>query len=253
MATSHIVRGSGYSGSKGNFSSIYAGVVGSTGFRGTAALPTFSYEEDPDTGMFSQAANTISLTAGGTEIVRVNSSGLNIQSGDVLGDIGAANNVFWIPSAVLPTIFFTTGTWTATRGAAGDYFMRHTAAAETSTIEIPLSHGWVKSAASKGLQLLGCRYVYNIASLAMNAHTMDLLDTVYANNVATAVGTAYGGTLTVTLATATQANPYVTTMTTGTDTYIADLQGLFVQISANHGATTTYDSIGVFVDFNWTA
>ena len=87
----------------------------------------------------------------------------------------------------------------------------------------------------------------------MTTHTYDLLDTVYANVTATAVGTAYGGTLTGTLATAADANPQITTITTGTDTYVSDLQGLIFQVTADHATTTAHDVIGAFVDFNWTA
>ena len=256
MATSHMDnRGAGYANTKANAPAFYSGVVGATGFRGTAALPTFSFEEDPDTGVWSQAANTLSLSAGGTEIARLASTGITANSGDFLGDIGAANNVVWIPAVSLPTIYFTTGTWTAIRTAAGDYTMRHTEADETSTIEYPLSaFGWIKSTASKGLQLLGVRYVYTLNDVNVTAHTYDLLDTVYANNVAVAVGTAYGGTLTGTLATTAQpTNPYVTAITTGTDTYISDLQGLFFQVTVDNAATSEYDSDGLFVDFNWTA
>lgn len=41
---------------------------------GTVTNPVFSFELDSDTGLFSQATNTLSLTAGNTEITRMTSS-----------------------------------------------------------------------------------------------------------------------------------------------------------------------------------
>lgn len=45
------------------------------GGSGTAALPSFEFVNDTDTGLFSPSANTIGLTTGGVERLRVDSSG----------------------------------------------------------------------------------------------------------------------------------------------------------------------------------
>ena len=45
------------------------------GGSGTAALPSFEFVNDPDTGMFSPATNTIGLATSGVERLRVNSAG----------------------------------------------------------------------------------------------------------------------------------------------------------------------------------
>lgn len=52
----------------GVFTSVVAG-------SGTAALPSYSFVGDTDTGMFWPAANTLAWSAGGTEGVRLDSSG----------------------------------------------------------------------------------------------------------------------------------------------------------------------------------
>jgi hypothetical protein len=64
------------------------------GGSGTAALPSFEFAGDPDTGLFSPAADTIGLTTNGVERLRINSTG-NVGIGtssptqklDIVGNI----------------------------------------------------------------------------------------------------------------------------------------------------------------------
>ena len=58
----------GYASGAGVFTSVIAG-------SGTAALPSYSFVGDTDTGMFSPAANTLAWSVGGAEGVRLDSSG----------------------------------------------------------------------------------------------------------------------------------------------------------------------------------
>lgn len=58
----------GYASGVGVFTSVVAG-------SGTAALPSYSFVGDTDTGMFSPAANTLAWSVGGTEGMRLDSSG----------------------------------------------------------------------------------------------------------------------------------------------------------------------------------
>lgn len=58
----------GYASGVGVFTSVVAG-------SGTAALPSYSFVGDTDTGMFSPAANTLAWSVGGAEGVRLDSSG----------------------------------------------------------------------------------------------------------------------------------------------------------------------------------
>jgi hypothetical protein len=51
---------------------------------GTNSLPSHTFASDPDTGMYRSASNEASIAVGGTQIVAVNSSGLDVKSGTVL-------------------------------------------------------------------------------------------------------------------------------------------------------------------------
>ena len=75
MAVTHMTpRGSGYTTAVNKAPAFSAGVVGYTGFRGTAALPAYAFEEDPDTGVYSNAADNLSFAAGGVEYMRLKST-----------------------------------------------------------------------------------------------------------------------------------------------------------------------------------
>jgi hypothetical protein len=56
--------------------------------RGTAALPTFSFQPDTNTGLFSPTADVLGLTTNGSEKLRVNSNG-NVVIGNTMGAGGA--------------------------------------------------------------------------------------------------------------------------------------------------------------------
>lgn len=227
--------------SQANVNRLRIGTQGYTGNRGTVSRPAIAFEEDSDTGIYSNAAGSLDIAIDGSRAIAIGAAGVDVYP--------ATNDaVIWIPAASLPVIYFTTGTWTAIRIAAGNYVMRHTAAAQTSTIEIPFGSIVARSTASRGTQIRGIRQVDIIATLALTSQTPDFLSTVYANNVATAVTTAALGTVTGTLPTATQANPYVTALTVATPTYIGNLTGYFYQDAVVFAATSAYDFAGIFVD-----
>ena len=46
---------------------------------GSASAPSLSFTDDPDVGLFRRAANTLGLTVGGSEVVSITSSGLNLE------------------------------------------------------------------------------------------------------------------------------------------------------------------------------
>ena len=54
----------------------------------TAAAPGFSFDPDNDTGMFSVSANTLSFSTGGTERLRIGSSGEILIAGTAAGTSG---------------------------------------------------------------------------------------------------------------------------------------------------------------------
>jgi len=161
----------------------------------------------------------------------------------------------WIPAVELPDIYYTTGTWTRTRNAAGDYYNTVAAADATSTIELPISHIVFRDVsglgAGRGIQLRGFTYMYFIGTAAMDAHTYDMLETTYANTTAPAVSTTVGGTLSGTLATATNAQPYLTRVTFGTPYFMRQDRASYIQITANRALTTVYRVYGAFLDLAW--
>jgi len=68
--------GSGiFSTSRGLFSGDVTASGSFIGGSGTAALPSFEFINDPDTGMFSPATNTIGLATSGVERLRINNIG----------------------------------------------------------------------------------------------------------------------------------------------------------------------------------
>ena len=87
----------------------------------------------------------------------------------------------------------------------------------------------------RGYQVTAIDVVYAIGTLALNAHSAAQNKITYANNAANVVASE-GGSISGTLATATQANPYVTTLTFATPFIV--------------GANTT-DVASVFVRYNY--
>lgn len=140
-----------------------------------------------------------------------------------------------------------TGTWTMTRNAVGDYVVKHTAAAETSLIQIDVTN-YIRTATSKGFMLTGFSYDYKIGTDVVTAHSMVLKSTLYANNTAHTVSDI---PLTVTLSTATQAQPYLTagTITTPAFLNVAMTKYAF-EISAQFTATCAYETAGIFLTFS---
>ena len=153
---------------------------------------------------------------------------------------------------------------------------RHTAAADSSFADVNLSSYFEKKIGTdpiltdsppgkredvatgvnriRGLEIKKLQYVYSIGTAALTTHTYDLHQTTYANNVAVSVSSTIGGTLTGTLATATQANPYVTAITIGTPYVIGantDLIGDYFEVTLVFAATSAYDIYGLFVDYNY--
>lgn len=56
---------------------------------GTTTFPSVCFSSDADTGITRSQADRMSLIAGGTEIVRINSSGLDVRSGSLTADNAA--------------------------------------------------------------------------------------------------------------------------------------------------------------------
>jgi len=169
---------------------------------------------------------------------------------NVLLDTGAANILAMQQFVGINSVLtFGTGTWTTTRIAQGNYVSRHTAGDETSIIGVDITPQ-IRVAASKGWRLDSFDYIYSIGTLAMDAHTATLDRIAYANNVAVSVTSI---TITATLATATQSNPYLTNCTVTTPAFDVTADSKYViEITANNAATTDYDFYGIMLRFSQT-
>lgn len=171
---------------------------------------------------------------------------------------------------------YITGTWTFTRSAIGNYFFRHTAASESAFAVLPLSTlmkkigtdpilteiygaAVVGAPASeahdiRGLQLTAIDLVYAIGTDLIAAHTAALRRTAFANNVALAI--TVPSTLTGVLQTATQASPYLTTLTVDTpfivnSNTVRTADYLEIAMDATGHATAVYDLYGAFFRLNY--
>lgn len=165
-------------------------------------------------------------------------------------DTGAANILAMQEFVSINEVLsFGTGTWTTTRIAQGNYVKRHTPGDETSIIGIDITP-MIRTAASKGFRLDSFDVIYSIGTAAMDAHTVTLDRIAYANNVAVSITSI---AITATLATATQANPYVTAATVNTPAFDNTADSKYIiEVTANNGATTEYDFYGIMLKFSQT-
>jgi hypothetical protein len=141
------------------------------------------------------------------------------------------------------------GVWVLTRVAQGNWDWLHTAAADTSVIGFDITEQ-LRIAAGRGFELTSFDVVYSITTLALVAHTVTLADVVYANNVAVA---AVNRAITGVLATATQANPYLTNVTVDVPAFSNPAAGTSVkqvlELTVNAGLTSVYEFRGINLRF----
>lgn len=107
-----------------------------------------------------------------------------------------------------------------TRNATGDWGLQRTAAgAETHNIEC--SFGFpTRTTASKGVNITAVSIVHSIGVVALTSATFQgMQSTTYTNNAAPVVAN-YAGSVSATLPTATQAQPYVTATTIPTPVFM---------------------------------
>lgn len=141
------------------------------------------------------------------------------------------------------------GTWTITRLAQGDYATVKSQADETAIVGIDITPQ-LRAATDKGFRLASIDVMYIIATLALDAHSATLQSIAYANNVATAVTSA---PLTGSLATATQANPYVTNLAVTTPAFLNTAVAKYVlELTVDAGATSDYSLMGINLHFSKT-
>ena len=165
-------------------------------------------------------------------------------------DTGAANILAMQEFVGLSNVLaFSVGTWTTTRIALGNYGSVKSQADETAIIGIDITP-IIRTAASKGFRLDTFDVIYGIATLALDAHSVTLSQVAYANNVAVSVTSI---PITVTLATATQANPYVTSASVDTPAFDVTADSKYViEVTVDAGATSDYTYYGIMLKFSQT-
>jgi len=231
----------------GNITSGSSGDAGSfISFPATAANGTFIFEALNAGGAFNTTLRNSVM--GQSSVLSFPDPGA--ATANVLLDTGAANILAMQEFlGINDVLTFGTGTWTTTRIAQGNYVSRHTPGDETSIIAIDITPQ-IRVAASKGFRLDSFDYMYGIAANALDAHSAVLDRIAYANNVAVSVTSV---PITATLATATQANPYLTNCTVTTPAFDVTADSKYVlEITVNNAAASEYDFYGIMLRFSQT-
>jgi hypothetical protein len=143
-------------------------------------------------------------------------------------------NIAWSTAANLIPVRLAANDWALARTSAG---------AETYIITCAIPLPW-RSTAAKGARLDSFSISQQITVVALTSNTFNALaTTTYANNVANAVA-GYGGAITITPPTATQANPYLTAATLGTPAFMTTANTAvnldFTVVMANTGVYRLY-------------
>jgi hypothetical protein len=170
---------------------------------------------------------------------------VNASAADLNG-ISTAKTDFQQFVSIQSVIAASAGTWTKTRIAQGNYAYRHTPANDTSILGVDLTP-IIRVASLKGFKLDGINVVYSIGSLALDAHsaTLDLI--TYDNNAAVSVASV---PLSGTLATATNASPYVTSLAVTTPAFDVTANTKYVfELTVDAAATSAYDYYGLMLTF----
>lgn len=171
------------------------------------------------------------------------------DSGIALSDVLQASTLVTDYSQMVSLcdiLIASTGTWTRTRIAQGNYVLRHTDADDTSVI------GWditpmIRAASSLGFRLASFDLVYSIGTLALDAHSVVLDKISYANNTAVLITSV---PLTGSLATATQAQPYLTNVAVTTPAFNNTANSKYVlELTVNAAAASVYDLYGLDLNF----
>lgn len=233
-----------------NGGNIQAGLSGTAGY--LSSFPSTASRGSLRLLAVANSGNTLTTISnsamGQASVVSIPDPGA--ATATFLLDTGAANILAMQQFVGISNVLtFGTGTWTVTRIAQGNYVSRHTAGDETSIIAVDITPQ-IRIAASKGFRLDSFDYIYSIATLAMDAHSVTVDRIAYVNNVAVSVTSI---PLTGTLSTATQANPYVTNVSINTPAFDITADSKYViEITANNSATSAYDFYGLMLRFSQT-
>lgn len=225
-----------------------AGAGALTSFSGTGSAEFLRIAAiDNAGGNFSTTVSNAS-SVGQSQTISIPDAGA--ATANFLLDTGAANILAMQEFVGLQSVLnYSAGTWTRTRLAQGNYAQVKTQADDTTIIGIDITPE-IRTAASKGFRLDSFDVIYSIATLALDAHSVVLDRIAYANNVAVSVTSI---PITATLATATQANPYLTNATINTPAFDNTADSKYViEVTVDAGATSDYSFYGIMLRFSQT-
>jgi hypothetical protein len=198
------------------------------------------------TSTASAAASTVvDLKVGGSSVFKVDKLGVVTSAGAISG-AALTDVVVFYPAVQFCKSDKPSAELLPTRLAKGDWALARTAAgAETYNIVCALHppRGW-RTTAAKGAKLDSFRISEQITVASLTSNTLnDLSTTTHVNNVANAVAD-YGGVVTYTPPTATQANPYLTAGSLGTAAFMVTVDAYvnldFTVVMQNTGVYRLY-------------
>lgn len=144
-------------------------------------------------------------------------------------------------------IIASTGNWTRTRIAAGNYSLVHTAAADSDIVSFDITPN-LRAAAGAGFKLASIDVIHQIGTLALTSQAITLSSVNYINNTAVNVVSI---PLTGSLSTATQAAPYVDNVTVTTPAFLNTACAKYVaELAIVFQATSVYQIYGLNLHYS---
>lgn len=223
---------------------------------------TYNYLGGADGNIYKQTIATGAINATPIASVpgKINSMVFNGTAVTVTIDGGAVYTVAAASSGLTDGIAFigindvdtSGGTYTKTRGAAGNWYLAKTAAGDNSYIGVDVT-SLMRTAISKGLKLTSIKVISNVSTQVLDNNFLTLYTTAYADNVAPAVTavTLTGAQLSV--AAGTVGQPKVETAAVTTPAWQnADLTKWAISIFVNSTsqASTVYRLYGIELVFS---
>jgi hypothetical protein len=141
-----------------------------------------------------------------------------------------------------------TGTWTQTRIAQGDYGLVLTPGAVSPVIGIDITDA-IRTSANKGFELTSIDVIHKIGVANLTSQTLTLQTVNYANNVANAITNIPVGTSGA-CSTAIQTNPYVDNLAVATPAYNnLAASKIVAELTIVNPGTSTYTFYGLNLHF----
>jgi hypothetical protein len=202
---------------------------------------------DNGTGDFDTTVSNAAAVAQ-DQVITIPDAGA--ATANFLLDTGTANILAFEQFVGLESILaISTGTWTTTRIAQANYATRHTPADETSIIGIDITPA-IRTAAAKGFRLDSFDVIYEINTDGLEGHTVTLDHLGYVDSSAVVITSI---AITGALATATDADPYVTNVVVDAPAFAITANSKYViELTVDNSGTSEYDFYGLTLHFSET-